>query len=77
MAAFLWVEFFWIKYIHHQKRINSRLKCNVLHALYIAEASIILFTDFVADFAHFATVLMKQSMNLETADANTMLSTEE
>lgn len=49
----------------------------VLYSLYVTEASIIQFTDFVAGFAHFSTVLIKRSMNLETTDANTMLSTEE
>lgn len=48
----------------------------VLYALYVTEASIISFTDFVAVFAHFSTMLIKRSMNLETADADTMLSTE-
>ena len=49
----------------------------VLYALCITEAFIVSFTDFVAGFAHFSTVLIKRSMNVETADAYTMLSTEE
>jgi len=49
----------------------------LLYALYVTESCIISFTGFVAAFAHFSTVLIERSMNLETADANTMLSTEE
>lgn len=43
----------------------------------VTEASTISFTDLVAFFVHFPTALIKRSMNLETADANTMFSAAE
>lgn len=76
MAAFIWVEFFWCKYFNHQKTIITSLY-KILYALYVTEAFTISLTDFDAGFAHFSTVLIKSTMNVETADANTMLSTEE